>query len=307
MNKIITVSIRVLLAIAFIGSAALKLFPVEPFELSFIDLGIAGWSSAPIIARVIIGAEFFLGVLLLMGIAFKKFTIPAAFFLLIVFTAHLLIQLIKEGNEGDCGCFGIYLPMTPLQSIIKNVVLMLLLFLLWKFSNRNSFRYQTTIAVSLGLLSFSLPFILNPVEFLYLKHLQPESVNYELPKDLILEKNKFGPPPVDLFTGKRIISFMTLSCPHCRQAALKIHVINKRHPEIPFFIFLNGKDELLDDFFSATKTQDIPHMKMNAEPFSKLTGGSWPQIWWVDNGVVVKKSVYYTLKEDDLLQWVNLP
>ena len=175
--------------------------------------------------------------------------------------------------------------------------------LLWKMSDKKSFRFQNQIIISLGAVCLVLPFILNPVDFLYAKNLKPESVNFPLPQDLILEKNKFGAPSIDLFHGKHVISFMTLTCPHCRQAGLKIHVIQKRHPEISFFFFLNGKDEHLEEFFSATKAEDIPHIKMNADPFAKLTRGSWPQIWWVEDGIVVKKSVYYTLNEDELVEW----
>ena len=305
MKKFILIAFRTILGAIFLLSAFLKLFPVEPFELNFIEMGVANWLTAPFISRLLIGTEFFLGILILAGVGLKRFTLPASLALLLFFSIYLIIQLILSGNKGDCGCFGIYFQMTPLQSIIKNVGLILMTILLWKISGEKSYRFQRAIIIAIALVSIALPFILNPVDFFYSKNLRPEAVNFLLPKDLILEKNKFGVPPVDLFQGKHIVAFMTLTCPHCRQAALKIHVIHKRYPEVSFFFFLNGKDEDLDDFFSATKSEDIPHMKMNADPFAKLTGGVWPAIWWVENGTVLKKSVYYTLNEDELLDWWN--
>src|SRR5438552_14738720 len=119
MKKLLIISTRILLGATFLLSAYLKLFPIEPFELNFIDLGIANWYTAPFIARLLIGLEFFLGVLLLSGISLRKFTLPATFALLLLFSVYLIVQLITSGDKGDCGCFGTYLQMTPLQSLIK--------------------------------------------------------------------------------------------------------------------------------------------------------------------------------------------
>jgi uncharacterized membrane protein YphA (DoxX/SURF4 family) len=306
-KKFLEITLRILLAAAFIVSALLKLFPIEPFELSLVEFGLAGWSSTAVMARIVIGAEFLLGGLLLSGIKLHRLAIPAASLLLVLFSIHLLIQLVRQGNQHDCGCFGIYLPMSPVESLVKNLILLSLLLLLMKVSTNRGYRYQNPLAIVLAVISFSLPFIVNPVAWAHRSHLQPESVNWKLPQDLILEQNEFGAPEINLFAGRHIVSFVTLNCMHCRQAALKIHVINQRHPEVSFFFFINGKDERMQDFFSVTKTENIPHLKMNAVPFSKLTGGIWPQIWWVEDGVVVKKSTYLSLNEEQLLGWWNEP
>lgn len=306
MKKLIAVALRILISSVFLVSAYLKLFPVEPFELTFIETGIGNWSTAPFIARILIGIEFLLGALILTGIALKRFTLPASIILILVFSAYLIGLLIISGNKGDCGCFGIYFPMTPLQSILKNATLLILLIVLWRICGDKKIPLQSPIMIGIAILALALPFVVNPLDRLNQKNLQPETVNFALPQELIGE-NKFGQPSINLFEGKHIVSFMTLTCSHCRQAALKFHVIQKRNPDISFFIFLNGKDELLDDFFTATKSEDIPHIKMNAEPFSKLTRGVWPQIWWIEDGIVKRKSFYYSFNEDDLLEWWNTP
>ena len=105
-------SVRILLGLIFIASGLLKLFPIEPFELNFIDLGIANWFSAPIIARGLISFELLLGVFLIFDLAMKNFTIKATYGILIFFTLYLFYQLFKVGNNGNCGCFGTYLQMT---------------------------------------------------------------------------------------------------------------------------------------------------------------------------------------------------
>ncbi|MCY7408969.1 MAG: DoxX family protein [Chitinophagales bacterium] len=305
--KLVLALLRIFLGVFFILSGALKLFPVEPFELSFISMGVAAWNSAPLIARAVIGIEWVLGLFFIINFRMKKVTLPASLALLIIFTGYLLFELMVQGNTGNCGCFGIYFQMSPAESLLKNGGLIAMIILLWKIGSDAKYRFQKTIAISGLVVSLLLPFILNPPDFIARKNLQPETVNFPLDRNKILKENKFGAPPIDLFKGKHVIAFMTLTCPHCRQAAMKIHVINKRYPEISFFIFINGKDENLDDFFISTNSKDIPHIKMNAEPFASLTGGSWPAIWWIENGVVVKKSSYFSLNEEELIAWNNHP
>jgi hypothetical protein len=56
--------------------------------------------------------------------------------MLAVFSVHLIIEILTGGNQGNCGCFGALLPMTPLQALIKNLLSIgLLLFILIKFSD----------------------------------------------------------------------------------------------------------------------------------------------------------------------------
>jgi len=197
--------------------------------------------------------------------------------------------------------------MTPLESIIKNVGLILVIILLWKLYQARTYPYVNWVTAFSTAAAFSLPFILNPVDFPNAKNLQPETINFPLRKDLILEKNTFGVPAVDLFTGKHVIAFMSLTCPYCKQAAFKIHVIHERHPEISFFFFLNGKDKDVDQFFAETKSEDIEHFRMSAIPFLKFTQGSFPTIFWINNGIVEKRSDYYTLTEEELIQWFQSP
>src|SRR5436305_2502938 len=101
MKKFLIYSLRILVGGTFLLSAWLKLFPIEAFELNFIDLGIANWVTAPFIARLLISTEFFLGLMILIGVALKKFTLPATFALLAIFSLYLLVQLVMVGDKGD--------------------------------------------------------------------------------------------------------------------------------------------------------------------------------------------------------------
>lgn len=293
-----------MLGVTFILSGILKLNPIEPFELNFIDLGIANWITAPFIARLLIGTEFYLGIMLIFGIALKKFTLPATFALLALFSVYLIIQLITTGNKGDCGCFGTYLQMTPLQSLIKNAILVSLAVLLFLLSETKRIRFQNPLILVFTVVTLSLPFILNPIDLIAGKARQPEEINFPLPINLITgESTKHD--TIDLMKGKHIIAFISLTCPHCKTAAFKMHVMKKRHPEIPFYFILNGKENKLPDFYDATKSDNIDHMFLFGRNFYVLTGGNLPTIYWVENGKVVKKSIYISLEEDEILKWLG--
>src|SRR6187402_3624166 len=87
------VVIRVILGLLFIFSGVVKINPIEPFELKFVELGVANWALAPYFARIIVGIEFFLGAMLILNIK-PKFTLYATLSLLIFFTAYLTYDLI---------------------------------------------------------------------------------------------------------------------------------------------------------------------------------------------------------------------
>jgi uncharacterized membrane protein YphA (DoxX/SURF4 family)/thiol-disulfide isomerase/thioredoxin len=132
-------SIRILIAGLFLVSAYGKIYPdpsaygtISMFEVK--QLYPLGFTTelAKIFSRSLIGVEFGLGVLLLFPFDLKKYVIPAVVLMLGVFVVHLAIQIATTGNQGNCGCFGALLPMTPLEAILKNVLSIGLLLILWK-------------------------------------------------------------------------------------------------------------------------------------------------------------------------------
>src|SRR5450432_1249526 len=104
---IIAALISIGLGLIFLYSGYSKLTPViETFEFTFVDVGIANWYTAPVIARLLIGLEFFLGFLLIINYNLRKFVLPFTINLLLFFIIYLLIQIAGNGNTGNCGCFG---------------------------------------------------------------------------------------------------------------------------------------------------------------------------------------------------------
>ena len=124
---------RIVVSILFLVSAISKMFPLWMFEKQLVDLGICGWCDAPYFSRLLIALEVAIGIAILQRHFIKRFVIPVTAFLLVAFCVHLSIEMVKHGAmNGNCGCFGQLIPMTPLEAFIKNVLTLGLLVYIYR-------------------------------------------------------------------------------------------------------------------------------------------------------------------------------
>ena len=98
--------LRIIVGLVFIVSGLAKLYPIEPFENIFIDLGISNWTLAPFMARLVIAFEIFLGAAIVFSLWLKNKVYFLAQGTLLFFTGYLIYLLFTKGNNVDCGCFG---------------------------------------------------------------------------------------------------------------------------------------------------------------------------------------------------------
>lgn len=304
--KVLAVLLSVACGAVFLFSAYTKLFPIEPFEYTFVELGITGWKASVFVARLFTGFEFACGGLLILNFWLKRFTIPLVSFTLVVFIGYLLVQLAHYGNTGNCGCFGTALPFTPVQGIIKNLVLLAAAAFIYFFHPNFSFKFMRLITVVLAIVAFALPFILNPIDFDTSAKNYSEKLNYKLNLDSIYNDPDVPTPKVELRKGKWIISFMSVTCPHCRVAAKKLHVMKLKNPDLPIYLFLNGPEKYVKPFFDDTRADNLTWSMLNGKGlFFKVAGPAVPQIDWVNNSMVENKSNYFVLQQKDVEDWLK--
>lgn len=304
-GKISSYVICIIVGVVFIYSAYTKLFPVEYFEYTFVDLGFANWHTAPFFARILIGVEAFTGLILIFQIRTKRFAIPLAAVLLIIFCIHLIAQIIMYGNEGNCGCFGNALIMTPMQALIKNAALLLFLFVAYGLYPANGIPLPKWLLAVTAILTLTVPFILNPVDLSVSASHDEEALNYPIDVHWLYENPNDHSPAVDLTRGKHIIAFFSVSCPHCRLAAYKLHVMYKRDPKLPIYVVLNGDKSDLPEFFEETKSDNLPHVLFKGENYLKMSGPKLPAIYWVKDGIVVNKINYMKLSQEEIEKWLS--
>jgi len=130
MTKLLLQISRVIVAILFIFSGLVK--ANDPLGLSykmqeFFDLwhvnALNDYSLA--FSIIIIAFEIIAGVALLIG--WRMRLISWLLLLLIIFFTFLTGYAFLSGKFKDCGCFGDCLPITPLTSFLKDVLLLLLI------------------------------------------------------------------------------------------------------------------------------------------------------------------------------------
>jgi hypothetical protein len=69
---------------------------------------------------------------------------------------------------------------------------------------------------------------------------------------------------------------------------MKMQVLKKEHDAYNMLMVLNGKADQLPEFLSATGSADIPHFRLPAEPFAKLTGGRVPIVFLAHDGKIIR-------------------
>jgi hypothetical protein len=276
----------------FIFSALTKFVAIEPFEWTFMDMGLPNMLSF-FLARFFIGFELLLAFLMLAHIYLKKITYPITLLFLILMTIYLVIVLITKGNQVDCGCFGDTLPMSPAVSIIKNIALLALTFLLNKIYPVQPYRFQWIVALVGASAMMIIPFVWVP----YAQKPQPINLN-PLYSDLNYQ------PSVELRKGKHLVAFMSLGCPHCRHAAKIFKDIYAKDSTLPIMMIFTGSATDTSDFFAETKAHKVPHFVFNnSDAFIKMAGKYVPQIYWINNSIKERTITYVQLNTDLLRNW----
>ena len=308
-KKISYYILQFFIASVFIFSAFTKLFPVESFELNIATSGIIGWALVPYFARIFIGIEAILGFFLILNLK-PKFVLKSIIGVLIFFTLYLVYIWFKNGENIDCGCFGEFVSLNIKESIIKNIILLVLSFLVLKNLNPFNLKYQKIIIPVLIVSMISLPFILTSVVPVKYNDDFSNNATYKLDVNSLGEFNYNG-KIYDLSTGKKIICFMSLTCKFCKLAAKKITIINKNlDGNLPIFYVLGGSEKYLETFWEESNSEKFPYLLLqpsneNNIIFFNLSGSVLPSIYFLEDGIVKKKVHFENLEQSIIEDFMN--
>jgi len=305
--RLLISTLCIIVGATFIFSAISKIPTLEQFGWTIVETTFLHWTAAEWSARILIGLELFLGVLFIAHFRIRKLAIPISLFLLSVFSIYLLLVIRRYGSDGNCGCFGDVIKMTPLESVIKNIVLIVLIFIIqWGSSYEWNHKFGNWLIVCFLLLCLATPIYLSPPESIYISEKEKE-INQPIPLSLLYTSSNNVKPATELRKGKHIIAFMSLTCGFCRKAAKRMRIMKEKHPELPFYIILNGDKENLQDFLLDTKATNIDHSLFNGVvQFTLLNRGTaLPTIKWVQDTTLLKESNYMTLDENEILKWIK--
>ena len=269
--RILSKVLQILLAVTFIFSAYTKAVGPGFFEITLMDQGLApNRVFAGHMARFFIGLEFALGLLMLLPFYVKQL-MQITFLMLGGFTVHL-IYLWAIGDTENCGCFGEMISMTPEQSILKNLVMLAVAFVVYKTA-------QTRNISKIIPLGFTGATILSMWLFLSMP-------NHE---DFPFENFTHFEPKgrVDLSSGEKLIAIFNLDCEHCQEAATKLGELQREYKDLPelYVLFYQEGATTVKDFESITRSS-FPYAFIDVNTFFDLIGDSPPRLYYLNNGVV---------------------
>lgn len=157
--KYITQFSRIFVGILFIISGLIKLNDPVGFSYKLAEyfgetvLNLPGLIPLALaIAIIVVIAEVVLGVMLLLG-AWRRFTVWSLLIMIVFFT-FLTFYSAYFNKVTDCGCFGDALKLTPWQSFIKDVVLLVLILIV--FINKKYIRPLFSAKVTNSVIGISL-------------------------------------------------------------------------------------------------------------------------------------------------------
>lgn len=324
----ITTILRLFLSLMFLFSAFSKLYPSPNLGLGsfegtqLIPMGFSPWLAAWF-SRTIIGAEFALGFMLLMPYYFRKLVIPGSMALLVVFTVHLTYQLITDGNQENCGCFGTLMPFSTRESIVKNIIFLGLFGWLWQASkgmeDRKSFWPLATVKFGAIMLVFMLGLKVNTPatssEVVVVEKDESAQVdntttvdttkNITAPKIAATDsvkkpevkdepkqtKSGFAGQYADIDKGRKILCFFAAGCDHCRETVRLLTEMKKQVKDFPEMkiIFMDEETELIPEFFEQAGAK-YTYKILDPASFYTVMGpkNDTPAVFYIWNGKVIK-------------------
>jgi len=291
--KKLQLALPYLIGLVFALSASTKLFSVDYFEQFLYSIEIINLKVAIVLARLIIAVEFIIA----LGYFFRLFLKPLSqfsFILLIAFTI-LLFYFEITNTADDCHCFGTYFQLTNIQSIIKNILLLVLI--IWNRNAPNTTKHVSLKSALIVLFSITLSISIHFPDVLIGRKIEHDFCNPCLINFLKQEK---------LTDKKIVICFLSNKCKYCQLAAKKISVIAKKTESNEQFLYVlwdsNHNAQL---FFDETKTIPLHSIDLEMLRFLELTKGQMPLILLYNNGKIEQTFRYKDINEHEIINFIN--
>ena len=316
-SSVLRLSIRLLLGVFFIGTAVLKLISIDNFEIYIYSFGVFSFTWTTFFSRLLIFIELLIGMSLILKICYKQIW-WLAMLMTVGFTLFLIYAAIFR-NDSNCHCFGSLIELDPRQSIVKNIIILALLFFI---KNEKSHNYrpllQRWLVAATIIFAITIPFVIVPMDVVYNKiYSDEENVNtvafYESLNDstyidyLKITENTDDSITfmhetrlMDVNEGRYLINYALAGCSFCRIGAEKLTLIAERHkiPHDRVKFVVGGNDNAMSAFISKTNTFDYEHWGIAAPKMMSITFGQFPLYVFVENGKIVKAGDFRILDDE---------
>ena len=281
-----------MLGILFLCSATAKLVDIDSFEMYLFSFGWFSLGASYLLARLVIAAEYALG-LLLIGNFYPRLAFWGSLAMLGGFSLFLA-GLLLTGRQDNCHCFGEWVDLNPAQSLLKNAGMLALLLLGARMQPFRVKRKGLWLALAV-LVPLATVLIVSPPDNwrydAYARHAlyNEQALQEALDTELL---------PASVADGGRVVCFYSLKCPFCKMSAQKLAVLRARgeFSDAPVIvIFGRGADTDTTAFFAETGL--VPDEVHFIEPadFLRITNGSFPVLLVMQDGAVREAYNYRNL------------
>lgn len=299
--RVAALVLRILLGLFFVVSAIAKWVDIDRFEVHVFSYNLLSLSMSFLVARLLIVAELLVGVGLVANI-WHRFVNICAVLMLTVFSLFLCFAALA-GRMDDCQCMGSLIEMNPLQSLVKNAVLLLLLWVSmhvkpWDWSPRWWLWVPFVLAVPVTLFIVSAPDN-------WLFGAEDEMYNEEKLQEVISDDGALA--TLNLDKGRHVVAFVTAGCQFCRMADQKLSTIWQRASlDSAVLVYLvTSKDTTLAPLTLNDTSFLRPAYVIDMETFMLITYGQRPMVMLMDDGKVKATCHYRNISESQIVDFME--
>ena len=299
--RIAALVVRMALGVLFIVSAVAKLIGIDRFELYIFSYSLLPLPWAMVLARLVIIAELLVGIGLLANI-FKRLVDASALIMLVGFTLFLCYAALA-GRTDSCQCMGALIDFNPVQSIVKNALLLLALIVAmhaqpWPWTPRWYLWLPVVVATAVTVFVISVPdnWFFGPSEELY----NADELNASIAPGGELA-------PLNLAQGRHAVAFLSPGCPLCRMADEKLTYICRRNglDSTALVYLIPAADSTLAPLTLDTASFLRPGHIVTPLTFSLITYGQRPMLMLIDIGHVAATCHYRNINENQIAQFLK--
>lgn len=302
MKQRLTHILKILLGLLFIISALLKIVDLDKFEIYIYSYHFFSLNFSFLVARAAIIVEMVLGIGLVSN-CFHKLMWWGSMTMLLGYTGLLTYALVL-GRTDNCHCFGDYLQFNPWQSIVKNLILMLLFLVIYKVKGRR-FKHDVLALVGTTLVCGIVVFMVSKPDN-YTSNYEPSQ---NIRRDLFNEALQL--PPLDtmnLMNGKKVVCFFASSCELCMTAAYKLSLMQQFYgfPERDVVYVFMGNEEGVQHFYEESGSARYHYVIYeDVRRLLSINNGLFPTLVMMEDGEVIHEYGLRNMKEEEIKVFFN--
>ncbi len=300
MNKSLHILARLALGAVFCLSAIMKLRAIDSFELYLYSFGVLSFDLCSVAARLLIGAEWWMGALFLTGWWHRQ--LRWLYALSLGGFSLWLTALLLMGDKGNCHCFGDVVELGAAASLMKNALLGLLLAMVWRMPGRDP-RPNPVWPIAFGLTCLIGLFAASPPD----RYLRARSRTTESVPELY-------EPVADslgIDKGRRMVCLYSPTCRYCRLTAQKVAALCRRHEIDPMQVFalfmrVNGPmPEKVGQFYAENGGESYAWAAIDPRTLIDLCNGALPLVLLTEDGRIVAEYDFRTIDEQAVASFLN--